>query len=238
MRAHFLPAAALAASLLASCGEEADPVITPTAGDPIVARALHDPLMVDPDLAYRNEANAALTIGFDHALPPIESTELAARMAREEARLILLENGPVRDLPDMLAGEAGPDLTEQRGDARAIAEAYDVPGRCVERLSDGYDWAARMPDMALVMPHGQVRQAAGTASDGCEVRVISYVSSAAAEHLLEWHYNLAERANLNIDLFAEPEGVMRAEKRGTNVVLHTSEGPNGLSSADLIFWVE
>lgn len=238
MRAHLLPAAALAASLLASCGEEADPVITPTAGDPIVARALHDPLMVDPDLAYRNEANAALTIGFDHALPPIESTDLAARMAREEARLILLEDGPVRDLPDMLAGEAGPDLASERGNAQAIAESYEVPQRCIERLTEGYDWAARMPDIALVMPHGQVHQAAGAVSEGCDVRVVSYLSSAAAEHVFEWHYNLAERANLNIELFAKPEGVMRAEKRGTNVVLHTSEGPNGLTSADVLFWIE
>jgi len=39
----------------AGAGEEAA-----LARDPVVARALHDPLMSDPDLASRNEANAIL----------------------------------------------------------------------------------------------------------------------------------------------------------------------------------
>jgi len=59
--------------LLASCsdapggGGGADPL----ASDPVVARALHDPLMSDPDLSARNAANALLGFADDTALPLI-----------------------------------------------------------------------------------------------------------------------------------------------------------------------
>ncbi len=226
------------ASVTAGCSEQPDPIFAPAGTDPVVARALNDPLMVDPDLAYRNEANAALTIGFDHALPPLEATELSARLAREEARMILREVGLVKDLPDLSGGATGPSLGAVRGNAVAMAESYSIAARCVDQLAAGYEWAARMPEIVELMPHGQVYQAAGVSSDGCQVRLVRYFSPAAAEDVLEWHYNLADRANLNIELEAQPEPVMRAEKRGTNAMVHTSQGPNGLTAVDVIYWVE
>jgi len=226
----------LSALGLVACGEQADLPQAPTETDPLVARALHDPLMVDPDLAYRNEANAALTIGFDHALPPLEATDAAARRAREEARLVLLEGGRIDQLPDMIALERGRTLSDARGDAIGMSAVYNIPVACTDQLIEDLNWAADMPVIAEVMPHGMVHQAAG--SGACDTRIISYRTPAPPEDVMEWHFNLAQRANLNIDLHAEPEMAMWAEKRGTNAVVHTSKLASGMTAVDILHWVE
>ena len=47
--------------------------------------------MVDPDLAWRTEANAVVGFREGHPLPPIEARDDAANRAREAARIELLE---------------------------------------------------------------------------------------------------------------------------------------------------
>ena len=96
--------------------------------DPYIARALNDPLMVDPDLAYRNEANAAITIGYDHALPSFKQTEETASAARETARLALLEEGPIPDLP--LPSGQGPASLAESYSVEAVLDALDAPMAC------------------------------------------------------------------------------------------------------------
>ncbi len=237
MRMQAILISMIGTAALGACNDQSQSVDVPLTGDPVVARALNDPLMIDPDLAHRNEANAVLSIGFDHALPPFEASENGARLAREQARLILLDRGRLQDLPDLLSAATGRTLAEARGDAKAMADAFDISRECVGRLSEGYEWAARMPAISEIMPHGQVRQAAGVDNGDCDVRVVSYLTPASAEDTLEWHYNLAQQANLNIDLFAQPEVSMFAEKRGINTAVQTSAGPSGMTAVDVLYWV-
>jgi len=228
----LLPALALAA-----CGEESTPDVTTAAtnGDPLLARALNDPLMIDPDLAHRNEANAAITILHDGALPAFEASEAAAQRAREAGRRQLLGSAPVLDLPEAAIGEGAAALADA-ATAPSMIKALGGPSACEGGLSEGFVWAARLPNVAQVMPHGMVQQAAGKDSAGCALRVVRYLTPATIDDALEYHFNQAHRARLRVERFNEPEPILQASRGGTQFFVHARPGPNGMSAVDLIYW--
>jgi hypothetical protein len=55
--------------ILSACGEEPEPVRETRRLDPAVVAALHDPIMIDPDLVSQNRGNAAITAGGFDAVP-------------------------------------------------------------------------------------------------------------------------------------------------------------------------
>lgn len=229
--------ALMPAILLGSCSEEAAPDVTreATGGDPLMARALNDPLMVDPDLAYRNEANAAITIRHDHALPLLRGSDGADDRAREAARLELLDGGPIVDLPDPATGE-GPSALGGLKTANAILDALSTDRACLAGLSESFGWAARLPELASVMPHGMVSHAAGNDSNGCSVRVIRYVTAATPGDALEYHYNRAGRGGLRVTRYGEPEDAIRGSRGDTQLIVQARPGSDGMTGVDLVFW--
>lgn len=237
MKTRPISLAILPALMLAACGDETapDPAGAATSSDPLLASALNDPLMVDPDLAYRNEANAAITIRHDHAMPLFGGSDEAAQRAREEARLQLLENGSVLDLPDPVDGEGVGSLAGETT-ASAMINAIGGPAACTQSLSEGFAWAARLPEAARVMPHGMVQQAGGGDANGCSVRVVRYLTPATIEDALEYHFNRAHRAQLRVERFSKPEQIVRASRGSTQFIVHARPAPNAMSAVDLIYW--
>lgn len=229
--------AILPALTLIACGDEvvSDGASSAVSSDPLLARALNDPLMVDPDLAYRNEANAAITIRHDHALPLFEGSDEAAQRAREEARLQLLEAGSVLDLPDPAIGEGIGSLAGETT-ASGMINALGGPAACTQNLSEGFEWAAQLPEAAEVMPHGMVQQAAGGGANGCSVRLVRYLTPATIEDALEYHYNRAHRAQLRVERFSKPEQIVRASRGSIQFIVHARPAPNNMSAVDLVYW--
>ncbi|MEP3050003.1 MAG: hypothetical protein ABJP48_03090 [Erythrobacter sp.] len=222
---------------LTACGAEPPLSENVISQDPVVARALNDPLMVDPDLSYRNQANAALTIGVGHALPVFEGSEQLARRAREEARLQLLEDGPILELP--LAGESK-EGAELAGlvTAPQMALAHGVPEQCVDALQQGFIWAARLDRPAAIMPYGQVRAAAGSDKGDCNLRVISYATPASIEDTLQYHFNLARRSNMSVETFASPESALLANGEGQQFAVNLRAGPRAMTAVEIVHWSE
>lgn len=224
---------------LAACGSQPErPARDPLAADPLLAAALHDPLMIDPDLSWRSEANAAVTIPASNALPPFARSDEAALAAREAARLELLEGGSVPDLPTPAVFPGPSGLAEART-APAMLDAAGAPARCAEGLAEGFAFAADLPPPARIMPHGMVQQAAGGGA-GCEARVIRYLTPAAAEDALQYHFTRAARARLSPKVFEEPERSLAAvdAEGGGNLVVAVRPGPGGMSAVDLVWWRE
>ncbi|QUL39197.1 hypothetical protein [Erythrobacter sp. JK5] len=230
----LLPLSLLA---LAACGEDrASPASdAELSADPVLARALYDPLMVDPDLAYRNEANAAITIRHDHALPPLVAGDGADQRAREEARLELLDGGEILPLPDAPNGDGSAALATARS-AEAMIRTLGGPRECAARLEQGFSWTARMPAAAQIMPHGMVQQAAGSDTGGCSVRVVRYLTAATIEDALEYHFNRAARAQLRTVRYAQPGPSLRGSRGDEQFFVHARPGPNGLNAVDLVYW--
>lgn len=224
--------------LIAACADEApapgdDAALIAT--DPVIARALHDPLMSDPDLAMRNGANAILGFADSGALPVLAATPEAARAARETSRLALLADGPLPDLPPPLTTPRGEPLGPLASGADLIA-ALGAPASCAARLTENFDFAADLPPAAAILPQGMVVQAGGADEAPCRLRIIRYQTPAGIEDVLHYHYILAGRAGLAPARHNQPEDLIAADNTsGETLVVHARPGPHGLTAVDLLY---
>lgn len=228
----------VAALALCACEEEAEnePVAEDVlAQDPLLARALNDPLMVDPDLAWRTEVNAVVTYRDGHPLPPFDAREDASARAREAARLELLSDGQIPTLP-AFSGSGGSASLADVSTAGAMVDAVGGRSDCNARLDGSLEWSTRMPPTSSIMPHGMIRQAAGVDEGNCVVRVVRYLTPVEPADAIEYHFTKADRARFRIDLFDAPEKQMRAERRDQAMAVHVREGPGGMTAVDVIHW--
>lgn len=203
--------------------------------DPLIARALNDPIMVDPDLAYRNQANAALTIRYDHALPPHMSTTESAEAALEAARRELLVGGSINELPVASQTVQGEPLALGMT-AQDIMAVTGAPARCANAVTEGLVWASRMPDPARIMPHGMTMQAAGAETSSCNIRIVRYVTPVPKEDVLRYHFTRAARAGMTINRFSKPEDILIANRGSQHFKVYARPGQGGTSAVDLIYW--
>ncbi|MBV7259567.1 hypothetical protein [Erythrobacter crassostreae] len=238
-RLGLISAPALMGLALSACGSEVEPEVTESvvATDPLMARALNDPLMVDPDLAYRNEANAALTVRYDHALPPLVATDELANQAREAARVELLADGQIPPLP-FPSSEGGAGDLSNLTTADAIFNAVGGPQECASALEAGLNWSVDMPGPSSIMPHGMVQQAAGVASGNCNARIVRYVTPVDIDDALGYHFARADRARLRPAIYEAPEKSVVGDGRTEHLVAHVREGPGGMTAVDLIYWTK
>jgi hypothetical protein len=230
--------ATFACAALAACDEPSGKEIeaaSSTTRDPIVARALMDPLMTDPDLASRSEANAVLTYRDAHPLPPLVRHEDAARRAREAARLELLEGGQIGPLPQLSPGEGSAALGRltYAGD---MMRAVGAREECAGRLDGSLEWSLRLIEPAGIMPHGMVQEAAGVETGNCMVRVVRYLTPVDVADTLEYHVTIAARAGFDIEHFEKPEVQLRGDRDDQALAVHMREGPGGLTEVDIVHW--
>lgn len=227
----------LACAVLVACGgEEAEEmsdaeVLT---RDPLLARALSDPLMVDPDLASRNDVNAVIAFRDGHPLPPLEAREDAASQAREVARLELLGGGQIPDLP--VAGSDGGPALGAMTNAGEMVEAVGGRTDCIDRMDARLSWSTQMPETSSIMPHGMIQQAAGVDVDTCVIRVVRYLTPVNPLDALEYHFAKVDRARFSIEYFNTPELQIRADRRDQTLVVHAREGAGGMTEVDIIHW--
>ena len=235
IRALHIGFVALALAGLSACGEEAvEAPVDVLTQDPQLARALNDPLMVDPDLAWRTEANAVIALRDGHPLPPFEARDEAANRAREAARLELLENGQIPPLPGY-SGETGVSLATI---ATADEMLRAVGGRtdCIARMDASLQWSTALPPTSSIMPHGMVQQAAGVDVGTCVVRVVRYLVPVGIEDVLEYHFTKVDRERFDITLYNAPEAQMVAERRDQKLSVHARPGPGGMTAVDVVHW--
>jgi hypothetical protein len=225
--------------MLAACAPaKQEPAAADTAliaSDPVIARALNDPLMSDPDLASRNEANAVIGFTDSSALPVLAATSQQAQLAREAARLELLTGGSIPDLPSAQTGARGKALGPMASAGDLIA-ALGAPARCVGRLKQDFTYAANLPIVASIMPRGMVLRAGGADSAACRIRIVRYTTAAAPDDVLQYHYTRAKRAGLRASRHAQPEDIIAANGKGIEtLVVHVRPAAHGLSGVDLLY---
>lgn len=217
-----------------SAGEGDGNTAEPLAGDPLMARALHDPLMSDPDLSALNEANAVLGFAGDSALPVMPATPEAAQAAREAGRLELLESGDIAPLPSPVTG-IGP-MPARDASAADLLAALGAPESCAPVLEQGFVWAATLPPAAAIMPQGMVVRAAGADTAACKLRIIRYHTPAAGEDVLEYHFTRALRAGLRPLRYAEGGESLAARAAGGEAwAVAVRKTASGLTEVDLLY---
>ncbi len=224
--------------MAAACADPAEEVANDAAliaTDPVIARALHDPLMSDPDLASRNEANAAIGFVDSGALPVITASPEATSKAREALRLDLLERGSIPELPPPARGAGGKEMGPLTSAADLLA-AVGAPAVCERQLVEDFALAADLPQVAAIPPSAMVMQAGGADGDGCRLRIIRYHSVAPREDLLQYHYTEALRGGLRVLRYAEPEDIIAAtDAGGKTLSIHIRPAANGLTGVLLLY---
>lgn len=224
--------------MLAACAPAKQQQVADTdliATDPVMARALNDPLMTDPDLASRNEANALIGFIDSSALPVLAATPQETQSAREAARLELLEDGSIPDLPAAQSGARGKKLGPMASADDLIA-ALGAPARCAALLKEDFAYAADLPAVASIMPRGMVLQAGGADNAACGVRIVRYTTAAAPDDVLQYHYTRATRAGLQASRHNRPEDIIAAKgKTGETLVVHLRSAAHGLTGVVLLY---
>lgn len=219
--------------VLAACGDEqkADPKAE---RDAVVAAALDDPIMADPDLASQNRGNTALSGGGPAmaAIPPDKRTPEEADKARQAAQDLL--GGQIDPAP--AAATTLPESKLARvATMQGVAQSLGLGGAgCPAKLNYGFIWAAQLPAGLPIYPRGHTRVAAGADDGTCRVRVVRYVSPVGVADLVDFYYASALKAGLAPQRRREgSDEVLAGTKGGASYAVYIRSSADGLSEVDL-----
>ncbi|OWK33912.1 hypothetical protein SPDO_08010 [Sphingomonas dokdonensis] len=229
--------AATLALLAAACGETADeqPAAANQAQaasvgadkDPVIAAALRDQIMVDPKLVQ--QANA------DTLRPPAQPESLGLPPENVADAAFKAEAGALKTAP------AASDKCPQCAAARraltlgALAASQGASANCVRNTAYSANWANRLPQSVPLYPDARVTEAAGADQQGCALRVVSFVSAAPPQRLLDWyHTRTSEAGYRNGHGMEGADHVLAGTRPAAAFMLHVRRRDGGGTSVDLM----
>ncbi|MES2339498.1 MAG: hypothetical protein V4537_15510 [Pseudomonadota bacterium] len=224
---------------LAACGdatpdtdvETLDQELAANGSDPLLAAAVQDPIMVDPQLSTRSNADAIRPPNQPYAAP-VPATDVATTPEGSD--------GDLRPVPAPAKGNCPAcavardaitlgALAARQGDPRLQA--------CAPGLRYAAGWATRLPADLPLPGAARVVEAAGTDSAACQVRAVTFTINRPVAHLLDWYYTQASRAGYATEHRSDDTRHMlagtRAKDGGTYVVF-LRDGDGGGTEIDLL----
>ncbi len=172
-----------AALSLAACNQRAgdaelaelDNQIVGNDADPALTSVLQDQILVDPALTQQSNKNA---------LRPPETPTQAQYPLPPEA-----EPG----------GQAAASSQAGRPQARTAAGSNGAPeaagtADCAAALQYGPAWARRLPGGFALYPGGRLDEAAGTDRSDCRARIVTFITGAAPQQVIDWYRSRAAGA--------------------------------------------
>ena len=218
------------AALTSGCGQ----ATVPDKGDrsdPMIAAALGDPLMSDPDLASQNRAGVALTGG------GVPSALIPSEVSGDDARTAALADvsALLGSAPQPAPGPTGTDGAVAGETAMLSWRKAFGRSACAERVGWTASWAAQMPQALPVYPRGHVQEAAGNDQAGCAVRAINFHSAATAGDVIDFYHASARKAGFALTHRAAGDAHSLSGKRGSaGFTVFVRPGPDGTSAVDLV----
>lgn len=221
-------------ALLASCGDKAEDETAGDAMDPASEQALNDELMTDPDLAGRNEANAALSGTGNAAIPNIDKSPRAIEAARSRAAELVGGRSKLADAP--AAKALGSDAPPSKAMV-AAAKAVVAPGgeNCGDKVDYTSAWAAKLPAAFPVYPRGNTQEAAGTDEGQCALRVVSFVTPVALDEVLAFYNTRAKTAGYSVEhVTSGGDNILSGTKGKSAYVVYGRRLQQGVTEIDLV----
>jgi hypothetical protein len=202
--------------------------------DPALTSPLQSQIMVDPDLAEQSHAGSALAGGGPPTMevPTIETGREAVTAAKDEAAKLAGKSIASVPVPsgkvDMAAAEA---ITPAQ-----LARLVKGPGtRCAAKLAYGAAWSLRLPAALPIYPRGHVQEAAGVDKDGCQLRVVSFLTPVEPDQVLAFYQALGKKAGASITLTkSDAVQALVGDKRGLSFLIRTRKQSAEVSSVDLV----
>lgn len=221
-------------ALLASCGDTAEEETAGDAMDPASEQALNDELMTDPDLAGRNEANAALSGTGNSAIPNIDKSPRAIEAARRRAAELVGGRSKLASAP---AAKALGDNAAPSAAMVAAARTAVAPGgeNCGDKVNYTSAWAAKLPAAFPVYPRGNTQEAAGTDEGDCALRVVSFLTPVALDEVLAFYNTRARSAGFTVEhVTSAGDNVLSGTKGKSAYVVYARRLPEGITEIDLV----
>lgn len=198
-------------------------------GDPALTAALHDQIMVDPDLAQQANRNALR--------PPPQPVSGATPPEDIAARPGPAEHDVLRHAP------AAQGSCRECAAAREALTLGALPGRarwavgtCSNAITYSATWSTRLPPGVPLYPDARVSEAAGADGQGCALRIVSFTSGASPQRLLDWYYTRTGAAGFSAGHGADKDGEILAGRHagGGAYLLSVRPHADGGSEADLM----
>lgn len=221
---------------LAACGgasDNADESVDANSVDPALASALHDQIMVDPQLGQQSNGDAVRPPGqpYSGAVPP---DGVAAGPAAKDGDLL---HAPA---PVAASKDCGACAAARESNTLGGLAARQKDGRtssCAGNLQYSASWAQRLPADLPLYPQARVNEAAGTEGGQCALRVVSFSAPVTVQGMLDWYYTKATRAGYTSEHQLDGEqhilGGTRDRDGGAYVIYITAR-PDGGSDIDLV----
>lgn len=220
--------------LLAACGSK-DAAEKTADQDPVVADAVNDPIMADPDLAAQNRGNAALTGGGPASapIPPFNTSPEEIERARTAAA-------------DLLGGKVDPAPVPARTTDKSRLDGAETPlavatalqfssGDCEKSFAFSAVWAAKLPAALTVYPRGHTMVAGGSDGPQCKLRSVRFVTPVAANEVADFYYGSANKAGLAPQHSREGTDEVVTGGKGTQkFAVYARKRADGLTEVDLV----
>ena len=221
-------------ALLASCGDTNEDEAAGDAMEPASEQALNDELSSDPDLAGRNEANAALSGTGNAAIPNIDKSPRAIEAARSRAAELVGGRSELVSPPT--AKTLGDDNAPSAAMVAAARAAVSPGGEnCGEKVDYTSAWAAKLTAAFPVYPRGNTQEAAGTDEGQCALRVVSFLTPVALEEVLAFYYTRARAAGYNAEhTKSAGDNILSGTKGRSAYVVYARRLPQGVTEIDLV----
>ena len=221
-------------ALLAGCGDKAEDEAAGDAMDPASEQALNDELMTDPDLAGRNEANAALSGTGNAAIPNIDKSPRAIEAARSRAAELVGGRSKLSSAPAAKAlGDGAAPSAAMVAAARAVVSPDGAS--CGDKVKYTSAWAARLPAAFPVYPRGNTQEAAGTDEGDCALRVVSFLTPVALDEVLAFYHTRAKSAGFSVEhVTSAGDNILSGTKGSSAYVVYGRRLPEGVTEIDLV----
>jgi len=197
--------------------------------DPALTSALHDQIMVDPNLASQSNRDAIRPPSQPYAapVPNAKAAPVATDIRVSEATKTA--PAPRSDCPNCKAQRDAMTLgglAARQSDKRTAA--------CAANVSYSTRWSLRLPADLPLYPDAHVVEAAGNGDNGCALRIVSFTSRAPLQNIIDFYYTRATNAGYSADHQADAEGHVLAGTRGADAYAVFVTQAAGSTQVDLV----
>ena len=206
--------------------------------DPAMRAALQDQIMVDPALAGQSNADAIRPPQqpYSGAIPPdsIAGSKTDGTMTASGSS----SSGGSKPAP---APSGNCPQCKVRNDsvtlgALAGRQSDRRTAACARTLQYSTGWAQRLPADLSLYPDARVDEAAGAASGGCALRVVSFSTGASIQTVIDWYYGRVTAAGYSAEHQADDgQHVLGGTRRdGAAYVIYLDTRGDGRTEVDIV----
>jgi hypothetical protein len=223
---------------LAGCGGPAEAPVNDTelanAADPQLTSAVHDPIMVDPQLGGQSNSDAVRPAPQPYSAP-VPSVGVATNTDKLDTAGLMKAPAPTQATKDCRQCAAARRSMTLGGLAARQKDART--SQCAASITYSAGWANRLPADLPLFPQARVTEAAGSEAGKCALRVVSFSTSQPLSVLVDWYYTRAVRggytAEHQVDGAEHILGGTRARDNSAYVLFVKARADGG-TDADLV----